>query len=161
MVKLAHDSFAEIEQLLSNLDDDFIGGDRPNMADAHMATMLYWALNMVEFGLCGIPQAPCSVEDVGAPSIRTYLERWAKRPSWKECYKTTSLYNSATVTVYAYRFSKMAPDVANDLGSFRCRPCASERVARTSTIAPRLGWTSPSREAQSSRGTFSDSSLRR
>ena len=129
MVKLAHDSFAEIEQLLSNLDDDFIGGDRPNMADAHMATMLYWALNMVEFGLCGIPQAPCSVEDVGAPSIRTYLERWAKRPSWKECYKTTSLYNSATVTVYAYRFSKMAPDVAND-PRFLPLPAVCERARR-------------------------------
>ena len=129
MVKLALDSFAEIEQLLSNLDDDFIGGDRPNMADAHMATMLYWALNMVEFGLCGIPQAPCSVEDVGAPSIRTYLERWAKRPSWKECYKTTSLYNSATVTVYAYRFSKMAPDVAND-PRFLPLPAVCERARR-------------------------------
>ena len=129
MVKLAHDSFAEIQQLLSNLDDDFIGGDRPNMADAHMATMLYWALNMVEFGLCGIPQAPCSVEDVGAPSIRTYLERWAKRPSWKECYKTTSLYNSATVTVYAYRFSKMAPDVAND-PRFLPLPAVCERARR-------------------------------
>ena len=129
MVKLALDSFAEIEQLLSDLDDDFIGGDRPNMADAHMATMLYWALNMIEFGLCGIPQAPCSVEDVGAPSIRTYLERWTKRPSWKECYKTSSLYNSATVTVYAYRFSKMAPDVAND-PRFLPLPAVCERARR-------------------------------
>jgi glutathione S-transferase len=113
LIQIALDSYAEVERMVSPLPGHFVGGDKPNQADAFMATMLFFSHNLLESGMSPVPQAPCSVADVGAPSVRTYLERWVARPSWKECYKSTSLYSAPTVMSAAKMAVDMAPDVCN------------------------------------------------
>ena len=89
LINIAVDSFAELEGVIANLNSQFIGGEIPNQADAFLATMLYWSHNALECGLSPLPQAPCSLKEVGAPTALEYLQRWVRRPSWTECYRAT------------------------------------------------------------------------
>ena len=110
LIRIIADSFKELESLISKLNGPFVGGKSPNLADAYLVTMLFWAHNALECGLMPVPQAPCSLADIGAPSLRLYLQRWVRRPSWKECYKSDSLYSVATMMQACATVTKMAPD---------------------------------------------------
>jgi hypothetical protein len=41
-------------------------------------------------------------------NLRRYIKAWIKRPAWVDCYKTTSLYNSAMMMAAAQTIHKMA-----------------------------------------------------
>ena len=73
-----------------------------------MATMLFWCHNALECGLTVLPGAPCTLANAGAPSALRYLKAWIQRPAWVDCYKTTSLYNSAMMMAAAQTIHKMA-----------------------------------------------------
>ena len=115
LIGIALEMYAEVEAVLCSLPGPgvFLGGEAPDQADAFMGTMLFWCHNALESGLSPVPQAPCSLADVGAPSVRGYLEAWVARPSWKACYKTDSLFSAAHVMVAAGIIAKTAPDVCN------------------------------------------------
>ena len=91
----------------------FLGGEAPDQADAFMCTMLFFCINALESGLSPVPRAPCSLADVGAPSVQGYLEAWVARPSWKACYKTDSLYSAAQVMAGAGLMAKTCPELCN------------------------------------------------
>jgi len=113
LINIAVDSFAELEGVIANLNSPFIGGEIPNQADAFLATMLYWSHNALECGLSPLPQAPCSLKEVGAPTALEYLQRWVRRPSWTECYKSDSLYSAASMMVACQMLANNASDVCD------------------------------------------------
>ena len=113
LIATAMECFAKLEGMIASLDGGFVGGDKPSLADAYMATMIFWTHNALESGLSPVPQAPCTLADVGAPSARGYLERWVARPSWKECYKSTSMYSAPTIMAAVKMVVDMAPDVCD------------------------------------------------
>ena len=91
------DALAETEALVASLGGGFVGGDAPNPADASLAATLHWTRSALESGLSPHPRAPCSLEEAGAPSIASYLDRWRARPSWVACYGTTCAVSAAAV----------------------------------------------------------------
>jgi glutathione S-transferase len=74
IIQITADGLAEVERVLSALPGPFLGGDSPAEPDAFMATMLFWCHNALECGLSVLPQAPCTLADVGAPSALRYLQ---------------------------------------------------------------------------------------
>ena len=91
------DALAETEALVASLGGGFVGGDAPNPADATLAATLHWTRSALESGLSPHPDAPCSLEEAGAPAIASYLDRWRARPSWVACYGTTCAVSAAAV----------------------------------------------------------------
>ena len=114
VVKKFLDGVSEMEALIASLDGKFIGGDEPCVMDAYAITMLYFTNNATELGFCGAPQAPCSLADLGAPSLLPYIRLWMQRESFEYCYQHTSEISAASVNNILRMLADKAHDVTND-----------------------------------------------
>ena len=85
------DAYKRAEDIISGLEGAFLGGDAPDIGDVFFGTMLFYAHNCLEAGISKLPQAPCSLTELGCPALRGYVERWVKRDSWRFAYKTDSV----------------------------------------------------------------------
>lgn len=113
VVKTFLDGVTEMEVLIASLDGKFIGGDEPCVVDVYAFTMLYFTNNAVELGFCGAAQAPCSLADLGAPSLLPYIRLWMQRESFAYCYTHTNEISAASVNNMIRMLADKAHDVTN------------------------------------------------
>ena len=114
VVKKFLDGVSEMETLIASLDGKFIGGDEPCVMDVYAITMLYFTNNATELGFCGAPQAPCSLADLGAPSLLPYIRLWMQRESFEYCYQHTNEISAASAINILKMLADKAHDVTND-----------------------------------------------
>jgi hypothetical protein len=114
VVKKFLDGVTEMEAMVASLNGKFFGGDEPCVVDLYAITMLFFMNSCVEFGFCGAPQAPCSLADLGAPSLLPYIRLWMQRESFAYCYQHTHEISAASVNNLIRMLADKAHDVTND-----------------------------------------------
>ena len=114
VVKKFLDGVTEMEAMVASLNGKFFGGDEPCVVDLYAITMLFFMNSCVEFGFCGAPQAPCSLADLGAPSLLPYIRLWMQRESFAYCYHHTHEISAASVNNLIRMLADKAHDVTND-----------------------------------------------
>jgi len=107
--KSAVDAAAELERHFSASEGAFLGGTSPDIADVYLSGPLIVAHNILEAGLTH-RAGPASFGDLGAASLRRFLEAWVVRPSWLLAFRTKNLANAALVRSLAVTLAKAAPD---------------------------------------------------
>ena len=113
VVKTFLDGVTEAEVLIASLDGKFIGGDEPCVVDLYALSMMYFMNSAVELGFCGAAQAPCSLADLGAPSLLPYIRLWMQRESFAYCYTHTNEISAAMVNNIIRMLADKAHDVTN------------------------------------------------
>ena len=113
VVKTFLDGVTEMEVLIASLDGKFIGGDEPCVVDLYALSMMYFMNSAVELGFCGAAQAPCSLADLGAPSLLPYIRLWMQRESFAYCYTHTNEISAAMVNNIIRMLADKAHDVTN------------------------------------------------
>ena len=114
LVALAMECLAKLESVVAGLGGKFIGGEEPVQMDVTLLTMGHYLHNAVNVGFTGLPQAPCSLETLGAPSVVPYLEKWTRRDSFFACYQHRNLFTATTVVPMCKMIASMAGDVTDD-----------------------------------------------